>query len=414
MSEKLLLIKVRKYVALCFSERPVAGLMYHSLDHTEYVVKAAQKIAKNYKIDKQDLFVLEVAAWFHDVGITENPDGHEEISVRIARTFLEKEQVEEETILRISELIMATKMPQNPTELLEEIMCDADLYHLGKKSFFEKCESLRKEREYLKKKGISNKDWLSDSISFMEQHHFHTAFCISELDAGKAKNILLLKEKLYTAERQIITTLEHVAEKQSREPQKGKDNDKPEKGIETMFRITSSNNQRLSAMADNKAHILITVNSIILSAIISLVLRKLEGNNYLTYPTFLLLAVSVVAMTFAILSTRPSIPSGTYLQSDLDLKQVNLLFFGNFYKMPLSDYTEGMLKVMDDKDFLYRTLIRDVYGQGAVLGKKYQFLRVAYNVFMYGLILSVIAFILVSAFHQGPEVRNTVSKMVTH
>jgi len=413
MNEKQLIQKSRKFVTLRFSNSPAQGLTYHNLEHTLYVAKTAVKIARTYNLSKEDLWTLEVAALFHDTGVTEQVEGHEEISVLVMKAFLEKEQVGDALIAKISALILATKLPQKPTGLLEEIICDADLAHLGKKSFYEKCENLRKEREFIQKKSINHKEWLSATLAFMEQHHYHTVYGISELDPGKAKNVALMEEKLKGMEKQSNDGTEQGSEK-NLESHKDKDRDKPEKGIETMFRITSSNNQRLSDMADNKAHILITVNSIILSAIISLVLRRLDAYGYLAYPTFLLLAVSLVAMTFSILATRPSIPDGTYSQADFDLKQVNLLFFGNFYKMPLSEYTVGMMKIMDDKDFLYNTLIRDVYGQGAVLGKKYRLLRIAYNTFMYGLIASVLAFILVSAFHGGQVPRSTAINPLLH
>ena len=94
-----------------------------------------------------------------------------------------------------------------------------------------------------------------------------------------------------------------------------------------MFRISSNNHSRLSDMADNKAHILITVNSIILSAIISLLLRKIDNNEYLELPSFILLAVSLTTMIFAILATRPTIPNGQFTPDDISEKKVNLLFF---------------------------------------------------------------------------------------
>ena len=163
-----------------------------------------------------------------------------------------------------------------------------------------------------------------------------------------------------------------------------------------MFRISSSNNQRLSDMADNKAHIMISVNSIILSAIISLVLRKLDEYYYLAWPTYLILCVSILTIIYSILATRPSLPKGTFTKHDLEEKKVNLLFFGNYYKMSLEDYTFGMEQVMNDRVFTYKTLIKDVYSQGIVLGRKYKLLRIAYNIFMYGLIASVIAFVAAS------------------
>ena len=95
------------------------------------------------------------------------------------------------------------------------------------------------------------------------------------------------------------------------------------------------------------------------------------------------------------LATRPNIPTGKFTNQEIDTKKVNLLFFGNFYKMGLDEYMEGMLKMMDDYDFLYRSLIRDIYHQGVVLGKKYQLLRMSYSVFMFGLVISVLAFVAV-------------------
>ena len=173
---------------------------------------------------------------------------------------------------------------------------------------------------------------------------------------------------------------------------------RPERGIETMFRITSSNHQRLSDMADNKAHIMITANSIILSVMLSILLRKLEDNPHLVIPTMILLIVCVSSMVFAILSTRPSLPNGIFSEEQLDSKQVNLLFFGNFYNMDLASYDHGMRVMMDDPDFLYGSMIRDVYAQGNVLGHKYKHLRLAYSIFMFGIITSVTAFLFASIF----------------
>ena len=184
------------------------------------------------------------------------------------------------------------------------------------------------------------------------------------------------------------------------EIKKGKKNPS-EKGVETMFRISSSNQQRLSNMADNKAHILITVNAIILSAVLSLLLRHLTASTYLTLPVFLQLVISLITMVFAILVTRPKISSGRFLMKDVSEEKVNLLFFGNFYKMNLTEYTNAMQELMQDSNLIYGNLIMDGYAEGVVLGRKYRLLRICYNIFMFGLIVSVTAFI-VAAFLNGP------------
>lgn len=171
------------------------------------------------------------------------------------------------------------------------------------------------------------------------------------------------------------------------------------KAIETLLQVTASNDHRLSDMADNKAQILITVNSIIISAIISLVLKNLKDNKFLILPSYILLSVSLFTMILAILATRPSIPKGRFSKKDLADKKVNLLFFGNFYRMKLDDYAKGMKSILNDKEFLYDSLIKDVHAQGVVLGRKYRLLRAAYNVFMFGLVLAIITFVLSSMHH---------------
>lgn len=176
-------------------------------------------------------------------------------------------------------------------------------------------------------------------------------------------------------------------------------------GIETLLKVTANTDQRLSDMADNKAQILITVNSIIISAIISLVLRKLKDNSFLILPSYLLLTVSLATMILAILSTRPSIPRGKFSIKDFDDKKANLLFFGNFYRMKLEDFAAGMKIVLHDKEYLYDSLIKDIHTQGVVLGRKYRLLRAAYNVFMFGLIIAIITFIISSMVHNSlPEI----------
>lgn len=278
---------------------------------------------------------------------------------------------------------------------MENILCDGDLFHLGTAEFKDKRKLMHKEVELLYNKDIGKNEWRKKDIEFLTQQQYHTDYCMLLLNEQKEKNIEWLKDRL-KEEKEIVT--EEIGKSDSPLEKtdkllKQKDKERPDKGIETMFRITSSNNQRLSDMADNKAQLLITVNSIILSLIVSLVLRRLEDNAFLIVPTFILLMVSLSTIIFSILATRPSIPDGVFTDNDLARKKVNLLFFGNFYKMTLSDYAKGMVKVMNDNEFLYGTLITDVYSQGVVLGRKYKLIRIAYNIFMFGLIAAVLAYV---------------------
>ncbi len=98
-------------------------------------------------------------------------------------------------------------------------------------------------------------------------------------------------------------------------------------------------------------------------------------------------------MIFSVLATRPKVTSGNFTREDIKNRKVNLLFFGNFHKIPLEDFKDGMKDMMNDRDYLYESLMKDLYYLGIVLDKKYKLLRYAYNIFMFGIILSVIAFI---------------------
>jgi hypothetical protein len=330
----------------------------------------------------------------------------------MAQSYLEGTSVDFGVIESIKRCIIATQLPQRAVGLMEQIVCDADLFHLGTNEFGERNKQMRKEAEAVQGRKISKEEWRRGTIRFLESHQYYTDYCRLLLNEKQHENLLKLRAKdpeAAGAGPNTLNTLlrEHGLEEQQNEELEPVDKKKKEKkkdpgrGIDTVFRITSNNNQKLSSQADSKAHILIQVNSIIISVLLSLLLRKIEEHTNLAIPATLLLAVNLLTIIFSILATRPHIPPGTFSQADLDEKKVNLLFFGNFYRMSLEQYANGMLIMMDDRDFLYGSLIRDVYFQGIALGKKYRWLRLSYNVFMYGLIASVMAFLIAAlAFPQ--------------
>ena len=416
MNYQQLLEKVKQHVLSYFKIQNNESLIYHNRRHTEDVVTAAKQIANHYQLDDKDFFIVITASWFHDTGYMKSLGNHEEHSAQVAEEFLKAQQADDEVIQQVKSCIMATKVPQRPNGLLQEIICDADLFHLGTDDFDEKNKLMRKECKTALNCDFSKQDWRHKTIRFMTAHHYHTDYAKMLLSDQKEKNLQDLKDK--EAEWMEKNKAEEEPEKNASpagmplfsstapandtglfKEKEVKKKERPDKGIETMFRVSSSNHQRLSDMADNKAHIMITVNSIILSAIISLLLRRLEDYSYLIIPTFIILMVSLTTMIFAILATRPSLPEGRFSAEDVDNKKVNLLFFGNFYRMNLQDYVAGMRNVMADREFLYGSLIIDVYSQGVVLGRKYRLLRISYNIFMFGLIASVLAFIIAAAIN---------------
>lgn len=373
-------------------------LVYHNLSHTQAVVASAAQIARHYKLDDRDFFVVCAAAWFHDAGYyISGATEHERRGAELATAFLQQQAVDEFVISDVRNCIMATCMPQHPATLLEKIVADADLYHLGTDRFIELNKKMRKEAEWRKGEKIGKSEWRQGTLKLLESHLYHTDYVRDLLEQGKRANIQLLKEKESDTPAPLMMTTEQGPVPETPVVKKVKI-ERPERGIETMFRISSNNHQRLSDMADNKANIMITTTSIILSVLLSVLLRKLEDNPHLIIPTVLLLTVCVTTLVFSILATRPALPEGRFTPQDISDKKVNLLFFGNFFRMSYEEYNKGMQQMMNDRDFLYGSLTRDVYSQGVVLGRKYRLLRKGYNVFMFGIIISVLAFMIAVVF----------------
>ena len=165
------------------------------------------------------------------------------------------------------------------------------------------------------------------------------------------------------------------------------------RGIETMFRSAYRTQLALTGLADNKANMMISINGIIISIIIASVAPKLDANPWLLIPTTLFLLGTLVSIIFAILAARPRVGSALIDLEDLRNSKGNILFFGNFCNLEENEFLKGMTSLMQDKTVLYESMIRDIYGLGSVLHKKFALLQVAYTTFMIALILGVTSFI---------------------
>jgi predicted metal-dependent HD superfamily phosphohydrolase len=373
--------KVEDFVTDLFEKYPNNKLLFHNLKHTENVVQRTKEIAAHYNLNEKEMLVLYVAAWFHDVGhlFTPGLKNHEEKSIEIMRKFMSEYDNDKDIIAEVEGCILSTKMPRNPLTLTQQIICDADTYHFGTKDF-KNTNKLMREEYNLREEKISKQDWDKGTLEMLNAHQFYTAYCKDVLEENKKNNIKMIKKKLKKYEEQ-------------KDDLKISDaNSLTSKGIQTMLRLTSENHLKLSDMADHKANILISVNAIIISVILGVLMRKLEEEPALTIPTIIFLLVAVTTIVIAILATRPKVSGGTFTEQDVIDKKTNLLFFGNFYKAPFEQYDTAMRKMMKDPDYLYGALIKDIYMLAAVLGRKYKLIRIAYYIFMIGIIVSVAAF----------------------
>ena len=322
------------------------------------------------------------------------------------KSFMQINRPETELIQIIEGCILATKRSTAPANLLQQILSDADTYHLGTKEFKRTNKQVRKE--ILLDREMSKEEYDIKTLEFLENHKYYTSYCIELLNKGKEDNIEKLRQKI--TERTVNTDDNKLfAGEKEGDPKISKQaSSLISKGIQTMLRLASQNNLRLSEMADRKANILISVNAIIISVSISVLFRKFETDPFLVVPTIIFLTSSVITIVLSILATRPTITGGKFSKEDIRAKKVNLLFFGNFYKASLEDFRWGMGIMMRDPEYLYGSLIKDVYFLGVVLGKKYRLLRIAYNIFMVGVVISVVAFT-IAVFTKSPETTTVIT-----
>ena len=443
-SGQKLLQEVQQFVKNIFATRVSPAFVFHDINHTRDVVRASEEIGSHYPLTDEEELALLIGAWVHDIGYSSgSANQHEEHSQKLAVAYLTEKRVPQQLIDMVSGCITATKMPQTPTNLIEQIICDADLYHLGTEDFEEKNRLLRQEINQLQDKEINKKDWRQINIEFLQRQRYFTDYAKNKLEPVKQKNLDKLIAKLGKREKELaednpkspgsILTLnpekvdpEHalpVAEinKDQKDPKEktgGKDknkekeketsnddkkkelakqeaeNKKTDRSIVAMFRIMSENHVNLSQMADSKANIMISVNTIVISIMVSVLLGKLQFYPEYIIPTILLVLPCLGAIIFAILATRPNITKGTFTKEDIQNKEVNLLFFGNFFRMELPEYNWAMKELMADKEYLYGSMVKDIYFLGVVLAKKYRLIRISYNIFMFGLIVAIIGFII--------------------
>lgn len=392
--ETELIKKARSYAEEVFNNAVFEKLTYHNLDHTIEVVEAVKIIGGQSGLNDDEMESALLAAWLHDIGYLNGDKDHELAAALKAKDLLTSWGTSYKKTIEVTEAIKATKMPQQPDSLISKVVCDADLYHLSTDDHREHSKKLLEELRVAKGQAISDEDWLRSSLEFMQQHRYHTPYGRTVLEHEKKRNIKKLKKLLdpEKKEKKHKELEEEVIKLRSKlEKEKGF---KPDRGIETMFRTTSHNHILLSSMADNKSNILITINSIILSVVVSVLVRKLEDNEYLIIPTVMLVSVCLTTMVFAILATRPNISSGRFNREDIKNKRTNLLFFGNFHGMEIENYEWAMKEMMRDADYLYGSLIKDIYYLGKVLGKKYRYLRLSYNIFMYGFVIAILSFVI--------------------
>ena len=370
-------------------------LTYHALAHTEAVVKECRALAPAAGLNPDDTEALLLGAWFHDVGYLDVYDGHEFRSMERAATWLAEQAVPAARVQLIENLIKATHRDSKPETELEKLLVDADMSNLARDDYRSRAELLRTEWELVLDKSYATQEWAELQLNFMLAHKY-----LSE--AGKDRYRKALKKN-------VEDQRDYLKKKEKKDKKKAQEKNatfaEPKRGVETMFRTMYGNHVKLSAMADKKASMMIQLNAVLISVIITYLGAKMgkagtfgplmSSNPVLAIPVSILLATALGSVTTAILSAQPDVTSFEWLKRSPEIasnRRVNLLFFGQFTKLSLDNFQNGMHDMMRNKEAIYTNMLTDVYYLGEVLARKYKLLRTSYTIFMVGLILTALSF----------------------
>ncbi|MGY3088092.1 putative metal-dependent HD superfamily phosphohydrolase [Hymenobacter sp. UYAg731] len=387
--------EAQEYITGLFAKELPAKLTYHTIGHTEAVAKECRALAPAAKLSADDTENLLLAAWFHDAGYIDAYDGHEFRSMERAGAWLAEHGLPKDRIELIQGLIKTTHRDSPPETELQKLLADADMSNLARDDYRSRAELLRTEWELVLNKTYSTPEWTELQLNFMLAHKY-----LSE--AGKDRYKKALKKN-------IEDQRDHLKKKEKKDKKKTREKSdtfaEPKRGIETMFRTMYSNHMKLSDMADKKASMMIQLNAVLISVIITYLgakmgkagsLAPLMGNNpVLAIPVSILLVTALGSVTSAILSAQPDVTSFAWLKKSPEVatnRRVNLLFFGQFTKLNLDNFQNGMRDLMRQKDLLYTNMVTDVYYLGEVLTRKYRLLRISYTIFLVGIILTALSF----------------------
>ncbi|MBK9015810.1 MAG: HD domain-containing protein [Saprospiraceae bacterium] len=349
---------------------------YHDLNHTLSMRDASQELGRRYRLSEEELELLELAGLFHDTGFTKTYVGHEDVSREIATDFLQKEQFDPAKIEQVNRLIEVTKVGVEPELLLEKIIKDAD-FNTNGATYEEKSEALRKEWEVFCNQKMTDDEWTENGLKFWESHRFYTGEAQALYGDSKRKTVKTLRksaEKIKPSDDMLDFAI-------------GKS-----KSAQMMFKTTLRNQIDLTNIADNKANIMLSINSLLITIGIPMLAGNLKEHPSLIYPASVLLLTCILSIVFATLATRPVKMHGKTSTDTIDSGNSNLFFFGNFFKMERDDYMKGLMRVMQNEEIIDKSIVNDLFFLGRTLGFKYRRLRITYEIFMVGMVLTVITF----------------------
>lgn len=375
-----------------FEQHHAPRMVFHSYHFTRQLVDAAVDLCQRAEASAETTELVLTAAWLLPTTYLVNYQDPASAGTSLARRFLQQQGATPTSIEALAHLLQVTLKRQTPDTLAEQLLSDA--YHIV--TYVEEYETrhalLRLEQELLLNRRNDRLEWTQLELRDLLSVKLYTPYARMQYEAQLAEHILGRKQRLDKLARRddaaVLLGESHVA------PFQHLERGDTARAIQTFFRANYRNHINLSAIADNKANIMISVNSILISVLITfLSYRNIgENNPAILLPVVIFIVSGAASLIFAVLSARPKV---TNLNQEAQNVQKNIVFFGNFVHLDLDQYEAAMDAVFRSDELMYGNLTRDLYYLGKVLDKKYRYLSVSYTIFMIGFVTTVLTFLII-------------------
>ncbi len=396
-------------------------IIFHDIEYTLRVVDEVKKLSIKEGVSQVETEVLIAAAWLFNLGFTDTAAFQKvsspqdffatchKCSLMLAKQVMEEAGAPEDFQRQVYEIIDDVKPESEVKSKLGMIMSDAIASDWGKPKAKSRIKKLYNEFLLTGAVTYGKSTWYDTVLAYLREHHYYTESGQKKYDQHKLDLIGKIEKEKKELDKKANTLIKKELSigddelkklKKSLSSVKGRD----DRGIQTLFRTTSRNHYTMNQMMDRKANIMISINAILMSLVISRTIGGMDTFCIHNSPILVMLVAAVLSMAFAIVAITPFKTQGLFTESEIREKKGNLLYYGNFHSMNLRDFEWGMLEMLSDGDFLYSTMIRDLYFLGHTLHKKAKLIRVSLTLFIVGLVASTILFLFVASmsdFHFG-------------
>ncbi|MFT4535484.1 MAG: hypothetical protein ACI9P5_002853 [Saprospiraceae bacterium] len=374
--------KAEEFVREYMNSKLSQSIYFHNFGHILSMKKEVLDLSKSAKLTREDRENILIAVLFLDIGYCESYTDVALNSKRIATDFFRKEKYSVEKINVILTLMSSCSSADRPSGTLQKLIYDVCYSYYGEKKFLIRLERLYKEEKVNSPRGPQDHlIWMQDQLEQMRKLHYASKSGIKKYEYKKMRNVEKLEGAIAIAEKKEAKRIRNFSIADN-------------KAATSMFKTSLRNHIDLTAIADQKSNIMLSVSALLMTIGTPLFASMINDDLYLIIPTILFAITCIATMILATMSTRPIKMDGETNLDNINLGKTNLFFFGNFYNIGHQEYTDAIKKVITDKDNLDSSIINDLYFLGQSLGDKFRYLRMCYNVFIGGLILSLLVLII--------------------